>query len=42
MTRRAKVLDAVEPQANASLHPRTLRRLGDEAGDMITIETRRG
>jgi formate dehydrogenase major subunit len=42
MTRRAKVLDAVEPQANASLHPRTLRRLGAEAGDMITIETRRG
>jgi formate dehydrogenase major subunit len=42
MTRRTKVLDAVEPQANASLHPRTLRRLGAEAGDMITIETRRG
>ena len=42
MTRRATVLDAVEPQANASLHPRTLRRLGVEAGDMVTIETRRG
>ena len=42
MTRRATVLDAVEPQANASLHPRTLRQLGVEAGDMITIETRRG
>jgi formate dehydrogenase major subunit len=42
MTRRATVLDAVEPQANASLHPRTLRRLGVEAGGMITIETRRG
>ncbi|MDB9890924.1 formate dehydrogenase subunit alpha [Alphaproteobacteria bacterium] len=42
MTRRATVLDAVEPQANASLHPRTLRRLGVDAGDMITIETRRG
>ena len=42
MTRRATVLDAVEPQANASLHPRTLRRLEVEAGDMITIETRRG
>jgi formate dehydrogenase major subunit len=42
MTRRATVLDSVEPQANASLHPRTLRRLGVEAGDMITIETRRG
>ena len=42
MTRRATVLDAVEPQANASLHPKTLRRMGVEAGDMITIETRRG
>ncbi len=28
MTRRATVLDAVEPEANASLNPRTLRRLG--------------
>ena len=27
MTRRAKVLDSVEPQANASMHPRTLQRL---------------
>jgi formate dehydrogenase major subunit len=42
MTRRANVLDAVEPQANASMHPRTLRRLGVEAGDMVSIETRRG
>ncbi|MEK9745967.1 MAG: molybdopterin-dependent oxidoreductase, partial [Candidatus Puniceispirillum sp.] len=42
MTRRATVLDAVEPQANASMHPRTLRRLGVDAGDMVTIETRRG
>jgi formate dehydrogenase major subunit len=42
MTRRATVLDAVEPQANASMHPRTLRRLGVNAGDMVTIETRRG
>jgi formate dehydrogenase major subunit len=42
MTRRATVLDAVEPQANASLHPRTLRKLGVNAGDMIMIETRRG
>ena len=42
MTRRANVLDAVEPEANASLHPRTLQRLGFKAGDMITIETRRG
>ncbi|MFK7856183.1 MAG: formate dehydrogenase subunit alpha [Granulosicoccus sp.] len=42
MTRRASVLDWAEPEANASLHPKTLRRLGLEAGQMMTIETRRG
>jgi len=42
MTRRAHVLDTVEPQANASLHPRTMHKLGIVAGEMITIETRRG
>ena len=42
MTRRASVLDAVEPQANASFIRATLRSLGLKAGDMITIETRRG
>ena len=42
MTRRANVLDTVEPQANASMHPRTLKKLGVDAGDMVTIETRRG
>ena len=42
MTRRASVLDAMEPEANASLNPRTLRELGVEPGDMITITTRRG
>jgi formate dehydrogenase major subunit len=42
MTRRATVLDAVEPEANASLHPATLRKLGVRAGEMITITTRRG
>ena len=42
MTRRATVLDAVEPEANASLHPKTLRRLGVAAGEMIRVETRRG
>ena len=42
MTRRAKVLDGLEPEANASLHPSTLRALGVAPGDMITIETRRG
>ncbi|MBA4782167.1 MAG: formate dehydrogenase subunit alpha [Rhizobiales bacterium] len=42
MTRRTKVLDAVEPQANASLHPKTLRALGVTPGDMIEVSTRRG
>ena len=42
MTRRANVLDTVEPQANASMHPRTLRKLGVEAGEMVSVETRRG
>lgn len=42
MTRRASVLDWAEPEANASLHPRTLRRMGVEPGEMIRIETRRG
>ncbi len=42
MTRRSKVLDAVEPEANCSLHPGTLRQLGVEPGDMIRLTTRRG
>ena len=42
MTRRSKVLDAVEPEANCSLHPATLRKLGVEAGEMVQLTTRRG
>ncbi len=42
MTRRAHVLDAVEPEANCSLHPRTLRRLGVAPGGMLRLTTRRG
>jgi len=42
MTRRSKVLDAVEPEANCSLHPSTLRMLGVEPGGMVTLTTRRG
>ncbi|MDF0598044.1 formate dehydrogenase subunit alpha [Psychromarinibacter halotolerans] len=42
MTRRATVLDAVEPEANCSMHPSTLRRLGIEAGGMVRLTTRRG
>lgn len=42
MTRRATVLDALEPEANCSMHPRTLQSLGAVAGDMVRIHTRRG
>ena len=42
MTRRASVLDAVEPEANCSLHPSTLRKLGVEPGGMVRLTTKRG
>jgi formate dehydrogenase major subunit len=42
MTRRSTVLDAVEPEANCSLHPRTLRALGVDAGGMVRLTTKRG
>ncbi|GAA6165371.1 formate dehydrogenase subunit alpha [Pelagimonas sp. KU-00592-HH] len=42
MTRRSKVLDAVEPEANCSLNPRTLKLMGIEPGEMIRLSTRRG
>jgi formate dehydrogenase major subunit len=42
MTRRSNVLDAVEPEANCSLHPKTLRRLGVEPGEHVRLSTRRG
>ncbi len=42
MTRRATVLDAVEPEANCSLHPKTLRKLGVEPGGHVRLTTRRG
>jgi formate dehydrogenase major subunit len=42
MTRRSKVLDAVEPEANCSLHPSTLRKLGVEPGGLLQLTTKRG
>ncbi|WP_372426605.1 formate dehydrogenase subunit alpha [Salinarimonas chemoclinalis] len=42
MTRRAGILDALEPAPTASLNPRTLARLGLAAGAPIRVETRRG
>jgi formate dehydrogenase major subunit len=32
----------MEPEANCSLHPKTLRRLGAAPGDMVRLTTRRG
>jgi formate dehydrogenase major subunit len=42
MTRRASVLDELEPEAVASLSPADLRRMGLAAGRMVRVETRRG
>ncbi len=42
MTRRSNVLDAVEPEANCSMNPRTLKLMGIEPGEMIRLTTRRG
>ena len=42
MTRRASVLDAIEPNPTASLHPSDMKKLGAQAGDLITVESRRG
>jgi formate dehydrogenase major subunit len=42
MTRRATVLDALEPVATASMCGADIARLGVEAGDVITIASRRG
>ena len=42
MTRRAGVLDDLEPEAIAFLAPRELRRLDMVPGEMLRLETRRG
>ncbi|MGA1069192.1 MAG: formate dehydrogenase subunit alpha, partial [Burkholderiaceae bacterium] len=42
MTRRAAVLDAIEPQATASLCAADMRQLGVVPGDVVTLATRRG
>ncbi|MBU3722538.1 MAG: formate dehydrogenase subunit alpha [Limnohabitans sp.] len=42
MTRRATVLDAIEPEATASLCGADLLSLGVNAGDVITLTSRRG
>ena len=42
MTRRAGVLDALEPEPFVSLHPATLRAMGAAPGDTLRLTTRRG
>ena len=42
ITRRATLLDTLEPEATASLSPFDLRKLGIAAGDSVRVATRRG
>jgi len=42
MTRRARVLDAIEPSPVASMHPSDLDKLGVQPGNDISLSTRRG
>ncbi len=42
MTRRASNLDALEPEAIASLNPRDIAKLGLKPGDFVDVGTRRG
>jgi formate dehydrogenase major subunit len=42
MTRRASVLDAIEPDPTALVHPLDLAAMGGKPGDVLTIESRRG
>ena len=42
MTRRASVLDALEPDPVVSVHPDDLAEIGLEPGSVITLESRRG
>ena len=42
MTRRATVLDAIEPDPVALVHPLDLADFGGKPGDVVTIKSRRG
>ena len=42
MTRRASVLDAIEPDPVASVHPLDLDAIGARSGEVITVASRRG
>jgi formate dehydrogenase major subunit len=42
MTRRATVLDAIEPEPVASMNPADLRAIGGKPGSVVTVASRRG
>ena len=42
MTRRSGALNAQEPEAVVSMHPRDIAQMGFERGQMVRVETRRG
>jgi formate dehydrogenase major subunit len=42
MTRRSGVLDALEPEATVSMNPQDMRDRGIKAGEIATVESRRG
>jgi formylmethanofuran dehydrogenase subunit D len=42
MTRRATILDAIEPMATVSMNGEDMTQLGVSAGDVITVQSRRG
>jgi len=42
MTRRAGVLDAIEPEPTASFHPLDLDGFGVRSGEVVTVASRRG
>ncbi len=42
MTRRAEVLDAIEPVPMVSMNPKAMQQRGITPGESVTLETRRG
>ncbi len=42
MTRRAQVLDSIEPEAVVHIHPRKMEEMGINQGDLVVVSTRRG
>ena len=42
MTRRSRVLDAIEPQPVINIHPEDLAAIGGTEGDLLSVTSRRG